>query len=190
MQAKAILMLITLIIISGCMQKQESINQTTATLTPTPSTPTATAIPTPTPNETEIQMRKFKEWLLSDQTNMKVYTYWSRETETYDCRRFTNDFINNATQAGFEAYGVALWQTPDRGMGHAIAAVVINDTWFFLEPQADMIISKAEIYQAYQGKYKYAQFGKRIGQVGATYPITYHPIIGLNGSSWMKLKEE
>lgn len=186
---KIILLAISIVLLTGCIQKQETIN-------PTPAAATPETTPTPTPFP-ETERLRFIRWISEDKTDQHTYILWGNEStgwKSYLCSNFANDFIDNATIAGFEVYAAGLNEVPDRGKKHAIAVVIFNDTkeWFFVEPQTDEILTKEKITQDKDYSiYKWVQFGRRFGQSQITIenPITEHPIIGLNGSSWMKLKE-
>ncbi len=71
-----------------------------------------------------------------------------------------------------------------------IAAVVLDNEWYFVDPQTDIMFKKEAMFKAYS--YEYAYFGKdvSIGRNNAdiSMSINYHPIIGLSGQNFIYLK--
>ena len=161
------------------------------TETPEPEpTPTLTPTPAPTP---ESETHRFISWLGADKTNEHPYVDDNTKIygEQYVCSQFTKDFIDNATDAGFEVYSAGLTgAVSGQSEWHMLAAVVLGNEYYFVDPQNDKVFKKDDMFHAYG--YEYAYFGKdvEIGRNGAevSEPIRYHSVIGLDGSDFIYLR--
>ncbi len=136
---------------------------------------------------------KFVSWLKTDTTNKHSYTVDNSKSyqNQYVCSQFTKDFIKNATDAGFEVYAVGLTGiVKGQNDWHMLASVVLDNDFYFVDPQTDQILKKTDMFHAYG--YEYAYFGKDvyIGRNNAEIimPVYYHQIIGLNGQNFVYLK--
>jgi len=82
--------------------------------------------------------QEMMDFIYEDRTELNVYT-WS-----YICEDFSMDVIRNARSKGYRAGFVNL--NEPGGFGHAIVCFDTSDKGlYFLEPQMDMVFSKAEL---------------------------------------------
>jgi hypothetical protein len=208
MYRKLALLFLLAVLLSGCIglgdrtyspeSDSDSGASGTAVETPLPDTPvvpvTETSTPAPTPVPTpESETHRFISWLKEDKTNEHPYIDDPTKIygEQYVCSQFTNDFIMNATDAGFEVYSAGLTgAVSGQTDWHMLAAVVVDGKLFFVDPQNDNVFRKEDMFHAYG--YEYAYFGKSVylGRNGAeiSEPIRYHSVIGLNGDNFVYLK--
>lgn len=205
MSKSIILVLVAIVLFSGCIQEEPTrlpenstgghitpvpvINETPQPIAPEPSINT-----TPAVNKTpETKYDRFVSWLKTDETDKHPYTLDNSKIygEQYVCSKFTQDFLKNATKAGFEVYAAGLTGAV-RGQNdwHMLAAVVLDDKWYFIDPQTDQIIKKEAMFHAYG--YEYAYFGKEVfisrNNAEISNPVYYHTIIGLNGQNYLYLR--
>ena len=141
----------------------------------------------------EAKYDRFVSWLKTDATDKHPYVKDDSKVyaEQYLCSQFTRDFIRNGTSAGYEIYAAGLTGAA-RGQDdwHMIAAVVLDNDWYFVDPQTDVILKKESMFYAYG--YEYAYFGKEVSisrnDAEISNPVNYHPVIGLNGQNFLYLK--
>jgi len=190
------------IILSGCTEKAQvqdsgfqypdSIQATVDTLEFVP-TDTPEPIPIATPKKILTKYDKFVAWLKEDATNKHPYIMDNSKVyeEQYVCSQYTRDFLKNSTDSGFEGYAVLLTGgVKGQDAWHMIAAVVVDNKLYFVEPQKDMILKKEDLLNTYG--FEYAYFGKEVyisrNDAELSQPVNYHTVIGLNGANFLYLK--
>ncbi len=190
---------------SGCIEEMTTpenaqtgypvvnITQETPAVTVVPDI-TVPTIPAPsvTPKSTT-QYERFTSWIGTDGTNRHPYIFDDSKTyeEQYVCSHFTRDLIKNATDSGFEIYAVKLTgAAKGQNEWHMLAAVILDDNLYFVDPQTDRILKKEAMFQTYG--YEYAYFGKDVyisrNNAEISMPVNYHKIIGLTGQNYIYLK--
>ena len=157
--------------------------------------PTDTPEPTPIATTEKLLTKydKFVTWLKEDATNKHPYIMDPSKVyeEQYVCSQYTRDFLENATDAGFEGYAVLLTGGVNgQDAWHMIAAVVVDNKLYFVEPQKDIILKKEDLLKTYG--FEYAYFGKEVyisrNDAKLSQTINYHTVVGLNGGNFLYLK--
>ncbi|HEY9205045.1 MAG TPA: hypothetical protein VIO58_03910 [Candidatus Methanoperedens sp.] len=203
MKKLLILAFIIGVLFSGCIEEKPiSDNEETAPVTnviqetpPVIATPDNPVTETPTPvitSKPENKYDSFVSWLKTDTTDKHAYVLDNSRAygEQYVCSQFTKDFITNATSVGFEVYAVELTGAmKGQNAWHMLAAVILDDNLYFVDPQTDKIIKKEDMFKTYG--YAYAYFGKDVyisrNDAQISMPVNYHKIIGLNGQNYLYL---
>ncbi len=207
MRKLLILVFIVFVLFSGCIEERQiSDNKEITPATnltqeepPVIDTPdiqaNAAPILVPTPVSTlqpEKKYDSFVSWLKTDTTDRHAYVLDNSRAygEQYVCSQFTEDFITNATSAGFEVYAVELTGVmKGQNAWHMLAAVILDDKLYFVDPQTDKIIRKEDMFKTYG--YASAYFGKEVyisrNDAQISMPVNYHKIIGLNGQNYLYL---
>lgn len=201
--SKSIILVVAIVLFSGCIQEgstRSPENSNGAHTTPVPVINETPTVPEPSVNTMpavnttpETKYDRFVSWLKTDETDNHPYTLDNSKIygDQYVCSQFTQDFLKNATKAGFEVYAAGLTGVV-RGQNdwHMLAALVLDDKWYFIDPQTDQIIKKEAMFHAYG--YEYAYFGKEVfisrNNAEISNPVYYHSIIGLNGQNYLYLR--
>ena len=211
MNLRFALLFLLAVLLSGCVGLGDETLETTdsgasgtavetAEITDTPVVPeiteTSTAAPTPAPTPVptpDSELHRFFLWLKADKTNEHPYIEDSSKiyAEQYVCSHYTRDFIENATDAGFEVYSAGLTGAVSGQVDwHMLAAVVVDGEFYFVDPQNDKVFSKDDMFQAYG--YEYAYLGKGVyfdrNSADVSEPIRYNSVIGLNGDNYVYLR--
>lgn len=99
-------------------------------------------------------LNQLEEWLLCNDVSNNTYI-----TDTYDCEDFAIDLVNDAIQDGYAIYSMGSGMAWTRGrlmydaytetfywgkelvrfVNHAYCITKINNIWYMIEPQNDMI---------------------------------------------------
>ncbi len=203
MKKLLILAFIINILFSGCIEEKSisdneeaaPVTNVTQEATPVIATPDNPVTTAPTPVITSKPQNKydsFVSWLKTDTTDKHAYVLDNSRAygEQYVCSQFTKDFITNATSAGFEVYAVELTGAMNgQNAWHMLAAVILDDKLYFVDPQNDKIINKEDMFKTYG--YAYAYFGKDVyisrNDAQISMPVNYHKVIGLNGQNYLYL---
>ena len=204
------LLFLLAVLLSGCVgpgdetssESTHSGASGTAVETPLPDTPVVPEVtetstpapPEPTPSPTpESESHRFVSWLEADKTNEHPYIVGNTKVyeEQYVCSHYTRDFIENATDAGFEVYSAGLTGAVSGQVDwHMLAAVVVDGEFYFVDPQNDKVFKKSDMFHAYG--YEYAYLGKGVyfdrNSADVSEPIRYNSVIGLNGDNYIYLR--
>jgi hypothetical protein len=78
---------------------------------------------------------EFQKWLSEDQTDRNAYV-----NVTYDCLAFSTALTENATRSGHKDIYMANIQASQYPEGHWINAILMDDNYIFIEPQADILV--------------------------------------------------
>lgn len=92
-------------------------------------------------------MEEVQNFLANDTTDERIYN--NQQMPYHTCGHFTQDLITNATKEGIRIYPVYLYARIS--CDHIIAAVEINRTWIFIEPQNDGMYSEQALKSAFRG---------------------------------------
>ncbi|HEY9204325.1 MAG TPA: hypothetical protein VIO58_00255 [Candidatus Methanoperedens sp.] len=86
----------------------------------------------------EVDYRKYKDWFMNHNTNIRVYS-----PEEYVCGQYTADMINDSRKAGYRAYFAAVKFSD--GTGHALVSFkstfLGTTSWYFFEPQTNDLMT-------------------------------------------------
>jgi hypothetical protein len=195
--------LLAIIVFSGCTERSPAQDTTFPPSDAILAKPVDIAIivPThvsePTPFVTTVKPMtkydKFVTWLKEDATNKHPYIFDPSKVyeDQYVCAQFTQDFLKNSTDAGFEAYVVLLTgAVKGQNAWHMLDAIILDSKLYFVEPQKDIIMKKEDLLKTYG--FEYAYFGKEVyisrNDAELSNPIRYNTVIGLNGDNFLYLK--
>ncbi|VVB93114.1 Uncharacterised protein [uncultured archaeon] len=199
-----VIVFLLIVLFSGCIEQKpvHGTEGTTPVITVTAVSPVATPVPdvpiaTSTPAITEkpkTDYDRFVSWLKEDATNKHPYILDNSKIyeELYVCSHFTRDFMKNASNAGFEVYAVKLTgAVKGQDAWHMLAAVILDDRLYFVDPQTDKILKKEDMLKAYG--YEYAYFGREVyinrNEADISAPVHSNQVIGLNGQDYLYLRQ-
>lgn len=110
------------------------------------------------------------EFLERDTTSDHIY-----EPKVYDCSYFARDLSKNASKENIEIGSILLHHHPNgRGWGHGMNYVIVNDTFYIISPQSDLICPWDEYL--HNGVWDYY----RLYPDGTLIPSRWLHISGLN----------
>ncbi len=157
-----ILLLIITVLLSGCIEQ-----------TPLPEVRYVTPTPeikyiTPQPIEPVIQIDteyiRFENFLVQDNTSEHPYTDDTSLSykDRYMCAHYSRDLLLSGRKSGYKMYAAHFTGTTEPGKysWHMAVVVRLDNKWYFVEPQADEIISMSEAYNYFN--YEYATIGSDI----------------------------
>ncbi len=157
-----IILILLIVLFSGCIEGNKALDETVMTPiyspTPTPLAVKTIQAPVPTPATTEIipktdeklanadnrsiavevNYREYVDWFRNYNLNIRAYT-----PQEYVCGQYTADMIAASEKAGYNPYFAAV--TFSDGTGHALVSFKSTfsgiTSWYFFEPQTNKLIT-------------------------------------------------